>query len=53
MQSTRVSVGDTVQKGQIIGSIGNTGLATGYHVHYEVILGDTQIDPEPYLTSKF
>jgi len=53
MQNARVSVGDTVQKGQIIGSVGNTGLATGYHLHYEVILGDTQIDPEPYLTSKF
>ena len=53
MQNTRMSVGDTVQKGQVIGSVGNTGLATGYHLHYEVILGDTQINPEPYLTSKF
>jgi murein DD-endopeptidase MepM/ murein hydrolase activator NlpD len=53
MQNARVSVGDTVQKGQVIGSIGNTGLATGYHLHYEVILGDAQINPEPYLTSKF
>ena len=53
MQSARVSVGDTVQKGQLIGSVGMTGLATGYHLHYEVILGDTQINPEPYLTSKF
>ncbi len=53
MQNARVNVGDTVQKGQIIGSVGNTGLVTGYHLHYEVILGDTQINPEPYLTSKF
>ena len=53
LQNARVSVGDRVQKGQVIGSLGNTGFATGYHLHYEVILGDTQINPEPYLTSKF
>ena len=53
LQNARVNVGDTIQKGQVIGSVGNTGLATGFHLHYEVILGDTQINPEPYLTSKF
>lgn len=53
LQNTKVSVGDNVSKGQIVGTMGNSGRATGYHLHYEVILGNTPINPQPYLTSKF
>ncbi|HTX73660.1 MAG TPA: M23 family metallopeptidase [Rectinemataceae bacterium] len=49
MQSFRVYKGQKVQQGQIIGTIGNTGLTTGPHCHYEVHLGTSVIDPLKFL----
>ena len=44
-----VKKGETVAKGQKIATVGSTGLSSGPHCHYEVRLGDKQIDPSPYL----
>jgi murein DD-endopeptidase MepM/ murein hydrolase activator NlpD len=49
MQSFRVYKGQKVQQGQVIGYVGNTGLSTGPHVHYEVHLGTGVIDPTKFL----
>ncbi|MBR7071192.1 MAG: peptidoglycan DD-metalloendopeptidase family protein [Clostridia bacterium] len=44
-----VKVGDTVSAGDVIGTVGRTGNATGNHVHFEVIKGNTRVDPAPYI----
>ena len=43
--SQRVSVGDTVTQGQVIGEVGSTGRSTGNHLHYEVRVNNVRIDP--------
>lgn len=44
-----VKAGQTVKKGQVIAYAGSTGKSTGPHVHYEVRVNDTAVDPMKYL----
>lgn len=41
-----VSAGKRVKQGQVIGYIGTTGRSTGPHLHYEVLLAGTQVNPK-------
>lgn len=52
LQSYRATRGQHVQQGQVIGYIGNTGLSTGPHLHYEVHIGSDVVDPLKYLNIK-
>lgn len=48
--TVRVKTGDRVQRGQILGYMGNTGMSYGGHLHWEVRNpSDVKIDPTPYL----
>lgn len=47
-----VTVGDVVAKGDKIAIMGSTGRSTGPHVHYEVLRGGKQIDPQKYVYRK-
>ena len=47
--SISVSVGQNVQKGEVIGTIGSTGNATGNVLHFEVLINGVQKNPVSYL----
>jgi len=45
-----VSVGDTVTAGQKISACGSTGTSTGAHLHFEVRINGSRVDPADYIT---
>ncbi|MDD2228849.1 MAG: M23 family metallopeptidase [Candidatus Cloacimonetes bacterium] len=49
LYSYLVRIGDEVNKGQIIGLMGDTGVSTGPHLHYEVRHFNDKVNPTAYL----
>jgi len=48
--SNAVKVGDYVSRGQVVGYVGSTGNATGNHIHFEVSVNGTRVDPMTMLS---
>ncbi len=48
MSKINVRQGQQVQRGEIIGYVGNTGISTAPHLHYEVIRNGKKVDPVSY-----
>ncbi|HTS03990.1 MAG TPA: M23 family metallopeptidase [Candidatus Eisenbacteria bacterium] len=44
-----VTAGQKVQRGDVIGYVGESGRSTGPHLHYEVRINDTPVNPYKYL----
>lgn len=44
-----VETGRRVERGDLIARVGNSGVSTGPHLHYEVVLNGVRVDPAPYM----
>lgn len=46
----KVSVGQRVSRGQVVGAVGNAGRSTGPHLHFEVHKYGRAVNPKPYIS---
>ena len=50
MSSRKVSVGDYVAQGDVLGITGSTGISSGPHLHFEITENGNRVNPLNYLT---
>lgn len=51
MNAVFFGVGDSVEQGQIIGLCGNTGVSYGAHIHFEIRIGGSHVDPLQFFSN--
>lgn len=49
MDTVNVYVGQVVEKGDVLGTVGNTGFSTGPHLHFEIRIDGEPVDPFNYV----
>lgn len=52
MDTIAVKVGQKVHKGELLGTVGNTGISTACHLHFSVYENGKAVDPTKYLGKK-
>ena len=48
MTKALVKNGQYVKRGEVIGKVGTTGWSTGYHLHLEIIVNGSKVNPAKY-----
>lgn len=51
-QALKVSSGDLVRRGDVVGFVGSSGRTTGPHLHYEVEVSNVKVNPVGYIISE-
>jgi len=51
LEGIEVTTGMALLPGQRIGRVGSTGRSTGPHLHFELVIGDRVVNPQPFLGS--
>jgi murein DD-endopeptidase MepM/ murein hydrolase activator NlpD len=49
LAKVNVRIGQKVKRGDVIAFVGNTGLSTGPHVHYEIFVNNVPVNPLRYI----
>ena len=52
LQEIKVKEGEKVSRGEILGTVGNSGKAIGTHLHFELMHKKQPVDPLIYLPSR-
>jgi len=52
LQEILVKKGQKVKRGDVIGTVGNTGRSTGPHLHFEILVSAKAVDPSDYIISE-
>ncbi len=52
LDAIRVSLYQEIKKGDIVGTVGNTGWSIGPHLHYEIRVHGTPVDPMNYILTR-